>query len=92
MIAINQDGDFVANATGQLTETTFPEQQNYMAETRCLQGTWPPNTLFGRNPLIWGISQSVKDRIDDLTRIGQQYLVVRSITSDLQGKVYNISC
>jgi len=78
MIAITDNGDFLM-VSGKLSNTTTPEQQNYKAECRCQQGTYTIDSLYGRNPIVWSISQSVNDRISDLYRIGYKYLAVNSI-------------
>jgi len=79
MIAISDSGDFVM-VSGKLSSTTKPAQQNYKAECRCMQGTYSVDSLYGLNPLIWKLSQSINDRISDLYRIGYKYLAVNSIT------------
>lgn len=78
MIAIDDNGNFVMSG-GKLTQTSTPEQQAYKAECRCMQGTYAFDTLFGLNPLVWQLSQSINDRISDLYRIGYKYLIVNSI-------------
>ena len=78
MIAIDDNGNFVMSG-GKLTATSQPEQQAYKAECRCMQGTYAFDTLYGLNPLVWQLSQSINDRISDLYRIGYKYLVVNSV-------------
>lgn len=90
MIALTPNGDFETNANGQLINTSQPANQNFISEVRCEQGTWNPDETFGRNPIIWTVSQSPKDRIDDLTRIGQKYIVVKNITYNPVTKVFNV--
>lgn len=78
MIALSDNGDFIM-VGGKLSTTKTPEQQAYKAECRCTQGTYAVDPLYGRNPIVWSISQSVNDRISDLYRIGYKYLSVNSI-------------
>lgn len=88
-IALNESGNFVT-VNGLLSTAAYPPKQYYEAEVRCQQNTYTPDTTYGRNPIVWSLSQSPNDRIDDLIRIGQKYLVVKAVTFDsLTGK-YNI--
>lgn len=91
MIALTNNGDFAVDETGHLTTTSTPDKQNFMSEVRCLQGTYEPQPDFGRNPLVWGLSQSPKDRIDDLVRISKKYVSVQAITYNPVTKVFNIT-
>jgi len=79
MIAIDENGNFVM-VNNKLSSTSNLPLQSFKAECRCEQGTYVADSLFGRNPIIWQISQSPNDRIDDLYRIGYKYLAVNSIT------------
>ena len=88
-IALTPDGNFLL-VNGRLSETSEPEQQNFMSEVRCVQNTYAPDMTYGRNPIVWTISQSTNDRIDDLTRIGQKYLVVTSITFNTATQTYTV--
>lgn len=65
MIAIDENGDFVL-IDGKLTETSVPQQQNYISEVRCLQDTYEPDPGFGRNPLTWSLSQNPSERMRNL--------------------------
>jgi len=88
-IALTPSGDF-ATVNGALAESDSPLWQNYESEVRCLQGTYAPDLNFGRNPYVWGLSQSPKDRCADLISIGEKYVVVRSVVYDSPAKTYRI--
>lgn len=78
MIALDDNGNFVLSG-GKLTNTTTPALQYFKSECRCVQGGYAADTLYGRNPIVWELSKSVDDRINDLYRIGYKYLAVNSI-------------
>lgn len=88
-IALTPNGDFVL-VDGKLSTTTNGPLQNFISESRCLQGTYSVDQNFGRNAYVWGLSQSPNDRCADLIRIGQQYLVVQAITYLPESKSYEI--
>ncbi len=81
-VAVNGDGT-IALETDELAPVQFAK-----SECRCEQGQWFANNLFGRNPLYWKFSQSVTDRIQDITRICSQYRTVRTIY--FQDEVFTI--
>lgn len=90
-IALDENGDF-KTVGGKLTTVTGQAalNQNAMSETRCLQDTWPVDLTFGRNQLVWGLSQSPRDRIADLVRISSKYFTVKAATYDPERKIYNV--
>ena len=90
MIAIDDNGNFVVTATNHLTTTATSPAQNFKAEVRCIQGTWAPDQTFGRNTLIWTLSQSVGDRCADLIRIGTKYMTVIAVSYDPQTQQYSV--
>lgn len=90
MIAIDDNGNFEVDASNHLKASTYPAAQNFKAETRCVQGTWIPDPTFGRNTLIWTLSQSPSDRCEDLTRIGSKYLTVLSVSYDEATQKYSV--
>lgn len=90
MIAIDDNGNFIVDANGRLTTTSRPADQNFVAEVRCIQGTWPVDLTYGRNVLIWTISQSPVDRCGDLARIGSKYTVVKSVVYNAQTETYEV--
>jgi len=90
MIALDDNGNFVVDANNHLTAVAVPAQQNFKAEVRCIQQTWIPDPTFGRNVLIWTLSQSPSDRCADLSRIGTKYMTVNSVVYDTQTQKYSI--
>lgn len=90
MIALDDNGNFVVNIAGHLTTTRIPGIQNAKCEMRCIQGSWPANLFFGRNQLIWSISQSVQDRSLDINRIATKYVQVVSVTYEEISARYNV--
>lgn len=90
MIALDDNGDFVTDSNGRLVQTQNAPLQDFKSETRCIQDTYPPDLTFGRNTLIWQLG-NIKNRIDDITRIGQKYIVVQSVTFDKLTKVFRIT-
>jgi hypothetical protein len=80
MIALDENGNFLVNENGTLKTTNFPEIQNAQSECRCYQGEWEVNTLYGKNILIWTLTNSENDRCNDLYRICSRYYAVQSIT------------
>jgi hypothetical protein len=80
MIAIDDQGDFIVDNDGNMTESTNPPQQNFIAEVRCLQTTYIVEPTFGRNYLTWTLSQNVNDRIADLIRISKKYLTINNVS------------
>lgn len=90
MIAIDDNGNFVTNAAGLLTETRTPAVQNAKAELRCLQGTWEADQYFGRNAIVWGVSQSTQDRTADINRVVSKYATCLFVAYDSLKKQYNV--
>ncbi len=90
MIMLDDDGNFAVDSSNHLKSATNPAGQNFKSEVRCIQGTWTPDETFGRNALIWTLSQSVQDRCSDLTRIGNKYMTVESVSYNSTTKQYSI--
>lgn len=90
MIAIDDNGNFEVNGSGGLKTTSTPGPQCAKAETRCLQGTWTAQPFFGRNSLVWSISQSTQDRSADLNRIASKYVNVVFVTYNDEFQRYEI--
>jgi hypothetical protein len=88
-IALTDDGNFLTK-NGRLTTAQNPPFQNYKSEVRCIQNTYPPDLTFGRNTLVWTLSQSVRDRCADLVRIGDKYLPVKSVTYNTERQEYQV--
>jgi hypothetical protein len=81
-IAISDDGNFVDDDNGRMIYIPDDEAPKMFAksEHRCTQGRWFANLEYGRDPLVWELSQSPVDRISDITRICQKYTPVQSVT------------
>lgn len=90
MLALDNNGNFVVDTSNHLTATSVPLEQNFKSEVRCIQETWVPDSTFGRNTLVWTLSQSISDRCLDLTRIGTKYMTVQSVMYDSVTKEFAI--
>jgi hypothetical protein len=82
MIGVDLKGDFIVDGFGHLQLAANPTWQTIAAECRCEQQTYFADLNFGRNPLIWKLSNEPKDRVSDLTRIGNKYTTIRSCFYD----------
>ena len=89
MIGLTDNGNF-AIKNGRLTTAQNPPLQNFKSEVRCIQETYAVDRTFGRNVLVWNISQSPSDRCADLLRIGQKYMPVKSVVYNRELQEYNI--
>jgi hypothetical protein len=75
-IKLDSDGNIVTNATTGLSEQVTGQQsleQDAMSECRCEQGGNFTDSSYGRNPLVWKLSQSSADKIADVKRIVTKY-------------------
>lgn len=90
MIALTDGGNFAVDGAGHLTTTSQPAVQNAKSELRCQQGEWVSDPFFGRNVLVWGISQSTHDRTVDINRICSKYVSVISVTYDETTQKYEV--
>ncbi len=90
MIALDENGNFLSNTNGTLKETDRPEIQNAQAECRCNQGEWNVNILFGKNILIWNLTDSINDRCNDLFRICSKYYAVQAVNYNRITQRFNI--
>jgi len=88
-IALTDNGNFLLK-DGKLTAAQNPPLQYFKSEVRCIQETYAVDPTFGRNVLVWNLSQSVGDRCSDLYRIGEKYMPVKSVTYDSELQEYNI--
>lgn len=93
MIEIDKDGNLTTDENGNMIEVSgiIADQQNFISEVRCTQGTFPLLPSFGKNPAVWYLSQSHTDRMDDLVRISKNYLVLKSIEYNEKKKIYEVS-
>jgi len=89
MIQIDDNGNFTTDANNHLQTTRTPAVQNAKSELRCIQGSWDADPYFGRNQLIWTISQSTQDRALDINRIITKYATCISVVYDPLKKQYN---
>jgi hypothetical protein len=82
-IKLDSNGNIVVNATTGLSEQVTGQQsleQDAMSECRCEQGGNFTDETYGRNPLVWKLSQSSADKIADVKRIVSKYYDPYSIT------------
>lgn len=89
-IALTDNGNFDVK-DGRLTRAQNPPLQNFKSEVRCIQETYPVNPTFGRNVLVWELSQSPQDRCADIFRIGEKYMPVKSVFYETETKTYQVS-
>lgn len=90
-IKIDDNGDFVTDDNGLLVSIDSPNAQSAKAEMRCQQNSWFLNPNYGRNFLVWTISQSTSDRAVDLTRIAKKYVTVGTVIYNAEKKTYEIT-
>lgn len=90
MIALDDNGNFAVDADGHLTTTDNPPVQSAKSECRCIQGSWTADPAFGRNQIIWTISQSVQDRSLDINRVVSKYTAVMQVQYDTTTQTYNV--
>ena len=82
-IMLDSDGNIVVDATTGLSKQVTGKQsleQDAMSECRCEQGGNFADETYGRNPLVWKLSQSSADRVADVKRIVTKYYNPYSIT------------
>ena len=80
---LDNDGNIVVNAVTGLAEQVTglrSLEQDAMSECRCEQGGNFADATYGRNLLVWKLSQSSADRIADVKRIVSKYYNPFSIT------------
>ena len=80
---LDSDGNILVNATTGLSQQVTGRkslEQDAMSECRCEQGGNFADSTYGRNPLVWKLSQSSADRIADIKRIVSKYYNPYSIT------------
>jgi hypothetical protein len=82
---LDSDGNILVNATTGLSEQVTglaSLEQDAMSECRCEQGGNFADSDYGRNVLVWKLSQSPSDRVADIKRIVTKYYNPYSITYD----------
>ena len=57
-------------------------EQDAASECRCEQGGNFADATYGRNPLVWKLSQSNIDRVADVKRIVTKYFTPNSISCE----------
>ena len=57
-------------------------QQDAISECRCEQGGNFADSTYGRDPLVWKLSQKNADKINDIKRIVTKYYTPYSISYD----------
>ena len=91
MIGLDDNGNFLTDINGHLAMSANPPLQNFKSEVRCIQQTYFIDETYGRNVLVWTLSQSPSDRCGDLYRIGQKYMAVQSVTYNSETKEYQVN-
>jgi len=80
-IKLNENGDL--SFTGGKINFSENERdkkiQNAIAETRCVKGTFFLDEKYGLDPLIFYMPTSSSDKKNDLKRVCEKYLPVKSI-------------
>ena len=79
---LDTDGNIVVNSITGFAETVSGKlslEQDAMSECRCEQGGNFADATYGRNPLVWKLSQSDADEVADIKRIVQKYFEPNSI-------------
>jgi hypothetical protein len=82
---LDSDGNIVVNASTGLVEQVAglrSLEQDAASECRCEQGGNFADETYGRNPVVWKLSQSPADRVADVKRIVSKYYDPYSITYD----------
>jgi hypothetical protein len=80
---LDSDGNIVINSTIGLSEQVSglaSLEQDAISECRCEQGGNFVDDSYGRNPLVWKLSQNSGDRVADIKRIVTKYYNPYSIT------------
>ena len=88
-LALDDDGNILINETTGLSIQREGQDllaQDARSECRCEQGTYFADTYFGRNPLVWKLSQVPSDHIADIKNIVTKYYEPQAIGPDGEGK------
>ena len=73
---LDGDGNIVINASTGLSRQVTGQQsleQDAMSECRCEQGGNFADSSYGRNPMVWRLTQNSADRVADVKRIVSKY-------------------
>lgn len=80
---LDTDGNIIVNTSTGLSEQVSglaSLEQDAMSECRCEQGGNFADATYGRNPLVWKLSQSDADKVADVKRIVSKYYTPNTIT------------
>jgi hypothetical protein len=79
---LDTDGNIIVNPTTGLSYQVSGQEaleQDAVSECRCEQGGNFTDSSYGRNPLVWKLSQSNVDKVSDIKRIVTKYYNPNSI-------------
>ena len=80
---LDSDGNIVEDITTGLSAQVSGKaslEQDAVSECRCEQGGNFADSTYGRNPLVWKLSQSDIDKVADVKRIVTKYYNPNSIS------------
>jgi hypothetical protein len=83
-IKLDADGNIVVNSTTGLSEQVNGQdilEQGAISECRCEMGGNIADPNYGRDSLVWKLSQSNIDRVADIKRIVRKYYEPNSISA-----------
>jgi hypothetical protein len=84
-IKLDAGGNIVVNETTGLSVQVSGQaslEQDAMSECRCEMNGNFADSEYGRDSLVWKLSQSNIDRVADIKRIIQKYYEPNSITAE----------
>ena len=87
-LALDDDGNILFDADTGLSlqrEGQALLEQDARSECRCEQSTYFADLFYGRNPLVWKLSQVPGDRVADIKNIVTKYYEPQSIAPDGTG-------
>ena len=82
---LDTDGNIVFDTVTGLSKQVsglVSLQQDAISECRCEQGGNFADSTYGRDPLVWKLSQKNADKINDIKRIVTKYYTPYSISYD----------
>ena len=82
-IKLDASGNIVVNSTTGLSEQVYGQdilEQGAISECRCEQPGNFADPNYGRDALVWKLSQSNIDRVADVKRIVRKYYEPNSIS------------
>ena len=80
---LDSDGNIVEDTSTGLSAQVSGQaslEQDAVSECRCEQGGNFTDSTYGRNPLVWKLSQSDSDKVADVKRIVTKYYNPSSIS------------